>query len=231
MPAPISVVIPTLNAAPELAASIHAMFEGLDDGLIRDLIISDGGSGDDIGALAGALGATLITGPAGRGGQLARGAAAARGEWLLFLHADTRLAKGWSHACLKHLADRPDKAGYFRLAFRSDARAAKLVATWANLRSAIFGLPYGDQGLLISRAVYDRAGGYPDLPLMEDVALARRLRGNLVALAVTAETSADRYIRQGWLNRGGRNLWTLARYFAGVPPAKLARDYRQKQPR
>jgi hypothetical protein len=102
--------------------------------------------------------------------------------------------------------------------------AGKAVAAWANLRSRL-GLPYGDQGLLLPRALYQSVGGYPDQPLMEDVALARALRGHLLGLEVTAVTSADKYARQGWLRRGARNLWTLIRYFAGVAPAKLAEGY------
>ncbi len=102
--------------------------------------------------------------------------------------------------------------------------AGKAVAAWANLRSRL-GLPYGDQGLLLPRALYQSVGGYPDQPLMEDVALARALRGHLLGLDVTVVTSADKYARQGWLRRGARNLWTLIRYFAGVAPAKLAKGY------
>jgi len=100
-------------------------------------------------------------------------------------------------------------------------------AGWANLRSSLFGLPYGDQGLLMRRVAYDRAGGYPDQPLMEDVALVRTLHRPLAGLPVRALTSAERYRRAGWIRRGARNLWTLARYFSGADPAVLAAAYRR----
>ncbi|MEO0864971.1 MAG: glycosyl transferase, partial [Pseudomonadota bacterium] len=116
------------------------------------------------------------------------------------------------------------KAGYFRLSFD---RGGRVVARWANLRSRLFGLPYGDQGLLVPRRLYNRVGGYPDIPLMEDVALARALRGQLKPLDAVAVTSADKYRRQGWLRRGTRNLWTLARFFAGTDPETLAAAYRR----
>ena len=98
------------------------------------------------------------------------------------------------------------------------------MAAWANLRSHL-GLPYGDQGLLVPRSLYDAVGGYPDQPLMEDVALVRALKGRLAPVGVTITTSAARYHAQGWLRRGGRNLLLLARYFAGQDVETLARSY------
>ena len=161
------------------------------------------------------------------GGQLRRGVAAARGDWLLILHADTQLSPGWVEAVADHL-DRPEAPpAYFRLAFRARGLMPALVAGWANLRARLFALPYGDQGLLLRRAVYDSAGGYPDQPLMEDVALVRALGRPLVALPAEARTSAARYQRTGWLRRGARNLWTLLRYVMGADPAALAARYRR----
>jgi len=226
MRAPISVVIPTLNAAAGMSGCVAGLFEGLEAGLIRDLIVSDGGSGDHIADSAESLGAYLVTGAAGRGGQLARGAQAAAGDWLLFLHADTVLAPGWSGAVRRHMAATPDCAGYFRLAFGQHGFAPRFVAGWANLRSRLLGLPYGDQGLLISRTVYDAAGGFQDIALMEDVAMARALHGRLRPMEAVATTSWVRYQQQGWIRRGWRNIWTLMRYFAGVAPERLARAYR-----
>lgn len=222
MPAPVSVIIPTLNAASALPACLGALMEGVDAALIAELIVSDGGSSDETMRLADAWGANVVTGPASRGGQLRRGCAAARGEWFLILHADTVLEPGWSAAVIPHLSKA--RAGYFRLRFD---KGGTPVAAWANLRARLFGLPYGDQGLLIRRTLYDRVGGYPDIPLMEDVALARALRGQLTTLDAVAVTSADKYRRQGWLRRGARNLWTLARYFGGTDVNVLARQYRR----
>lgn len=225
MPAPLSVLIPTLNAADSLPATLSSLEEGLFAGLIRQLILTDGGSTDATHDIAEAAGADWVTGPMGRGGQLARGAAAAKGEWLLVIHADTRLARGWSDVVAEAL-HHPERAHYFHLRFDARGTAPALVARWANLRARVFGLPYGDQGLLIRRDLYDAVGGYPDQPLMEDVALAQRLRGRLTAMPHIAITSAARYLAEGWLRRGSRNLWLVARYLLGADPARLARAYR-----
>lgn len=227
MRAPISIVIPTLNAGGELGPCLAALTEGLQAGLIRELIVSDGGSGDGTLALAEAAGAVLVTGPAGRGAQIARGIAAAQGEWLLVLHADSWLAPGWAEAVAGHLGR--DSAGWFRLRFRGGGVPGRIVAGWANLRARVFGLPYGDQGLLVPAVLLARLGGYPALPLMEDVALARRLRGHLVPLAGVAATSPARYEAEGWLRRGTRNLGLLARYLAGADPERLAREYARRR--
>ncbi|WP_425100040.1 TIGR04283 family arsenosugar biosynthesis glycosyltransferase [Tropicibacter sp. S64] len=224
MRAPITIIIPTLNAERGLPACLSALGEGLSAGLIRELIVSDGGSSDGTVRMAEAAGAELVSGPASRGGQLRRGAEVAQGDWLLFLHADTVLEEGWSEAVLAVLAT--PGAYHFRLRFDAKGVMPRLVAGWANLRSRLFGLPYGDQGLLIHRSLYDALGGFDDMPLMEDVALARRAKGRLRVLPVAAVTSAEKYRSQGWLRRGGRNMITLARYFAGVDPERLAKRYR-----
>ena len=225
MRAPISVIIPTLDAAEPLPACLAALMEGLDAGLVRELIVSDGGSADATGAIAQAWGAVVLEGAPSRGGQLRRGCSMAQGEWLLVLHADTVLSPGWSKAVAAHLGD-PGRAGWFRLRFDRKGLAPRLVAGWANLRSRL-GLPYGDQGLLIATTLYAQVGGYQDIPLMEDVALARALRGRLAALDAEAVTNAGKYVRQGWLRRGARNLWTLIRYLAGADAARLAAEYRR----
>lgn len=225
MRAALSVVIPTLDAETGLPGCLAALMEGLEAGLIRELVISDGGSDDATVRIAEEVGAVLVRGPASRGGQLRRGVAASQGEWVLLLHADTVLEPGWSDAVGAHLAS--GQAGYFRLGFLSGGVPARVVAGWANLRARLFGLPYGDQGLVVPRAVLDAVGGVPDIPLMEDVALARALGGQLRALPVTARTSAARYETEGWLRRGRRNLWCLTRYLLGADPERLAQGYRR----
>lgn len=225
MPAKISIVIPTLNAVSSLPRCFEALMEGLSAGLIREVIITDGGSEDATLQIAEAAGADVVRGSPSRGGQLRRGCAVARAEWLLVLHADTVLQRGWAEAVADHIED-SQQGAYFALAFRAVGFRPSWVAGWANLRSRVFGLPYGDQGLLVRRLDYDAAGGYPDQPLMEDVALVRALPW-LRALPVQATTSAERYHRAGWVRRGARNLWTLFRYFAGVSPEKLAEAYRR----
>ena len=229
MPAPISVVIPTLNAAADLAATTEALLPGLTDGLICELILSDGGSRDETALVAKELGAVWVTGPKGRGGQIAAGVRAASGDWVLILHADTHLDPGWERAVLDHMRSFPTQAGWFRLAFRSRGVVPRLVAGGANLRSQVLGLPYGDQGLLISTAVLEEIGGVPELPLMEDVALARALRGRLRRLEATARTSAARYESDGWGRRVAGNLWTLVRFALGADPAQLARRYEARK--
>ena len=227
MTAPVSVVIPTLDEAARIGPCLAALTEGLMRGLVTELVLADGGSTDRIEAVADAAGARLVAAPPGRGPQLAAGARAARGAWLLFLHADTVLSPGWAEVAARHLADSPDRAAYFRLAFDSRHPMARVTAGWANLRARAFGLPFGDQGLLLSRALYERVGGYPEIPLMEDVAIARRLRRALTPLDAAAVTSAERYLREGWLARGARNLSTQALWLAGVPPERLAARYRR----
>jgi len=227
MRAALSVVIPTLNAAPELAANLPALFEGLQAGLVRELVITDGGSTDDIAKVADGLGAELVVGPAVRGGQLARGVAASKGDWIMVLHADTRLPDGWSDAVLNHIAKQPDFALVFRLAFDSRHPMARVTAAWANARTRL-GLPYGDQGLVVPRHLYDAVGGYQDIALMEDVALARALRGRIKRSSLSVETRSERYQAHGWLRQGSRNLWRLARYLCGADPATLSRGYQDR---
>jgi rSAM/selenodomain-associated transferase 2 len=224
MRAKLSVVMPTLNAEAGLRRSLPALAEGLEAGLIRELVISDGGSDDATVTVAEAAGAVLVEGAASRGGQLRRGARVAQGDWLLFLHADSVLSPGWTSVVKDHIAAGQGAAA-FRLAFDANGLAPRLVAVWANLRSRIFGLPYGDQGLLIARAEYDAVSGYPDIPLMEDVAMAQALRRRIMILPCVVTTSAERYRRDGWLRRGGRNLLLLLRYLAGARPETLARRY------
>ncbi|MFK7940572.1 MAG: TIGR04283 family arsenosugar biosynthesis glycosyltransferase [Roseovarius sp.] len=226
MRAPLSVVIPTLNAADALPACLGTLIEGVDAGLVRELILSDGGSTDATPQIASEVGAQLITGPASRGGQLRRGAQAAAGEWLLFVHADSQVPPGWAALVQAHMTQTTaDTPAYFKLRFDQRGFAPRWVAGWANLRARLFRLPYGDQGLLVSRAAYDAAGGYRDIALMEDVTLARALRPAPVALPGVITTSADKYQRDGWLKRGGRNLSLLLRYGLGADPDALARRY------
>lgn len=222
----LSIIIPTLNAAGGLPGTLDALLPGVAAGIIKEVIVSDGGSNDATCKLADDAGAEVITGPAGRGAQLRRGAAAARGEWLLFLHADTHLPADWVGAVASH-AQTHETAAAFRLSFRATGIPPGFTAWFANTRTRLFSLPYGDQGLLISRGLYDAVGGYPDQPLMEDVAIAKALRGRLIMLDETVSTSAARYQRDGWMRRGIANLWMLARYRLGVSPERLAKTYQK----
>lgn len=221
----ISVVIPTLNAAATLQPALAPLVAAAVDGLVREVVLADGGSTDDTLALAEDAGARLVSTEPGRGVQLAAGCAAAKGPWLLVLHADTELADGWAQAAADHIARRPDRAGYFRFAFDDRGARARFWEQGVALRCAALELPYGDQGLLISKKLYEHVGGFRPLPLMEDVDLARRLKGRLVPLAAKAVTSAERYRRDGYLARSLRNGVILTRYLAGADPERLARAY------
>jgi rSAM/selenodomain-associated transferase 2 len=218
----ISVVIPALNAGPTLGACLSA----LTDPAVGEVLVVDGGSTDDTAALAMAAGARVIGPlPPSRGGQLAAGCAAGTGAWLLILHADTRLGAGWGEAARLHMTAQPDKAGWFRFALDDSRPVARVWEAGVHLRSRL-GLPYGDQGLLISRALYEAVGGYRDLPLMEDVDLARRIgRKRLRGLEARAVTSAERYRRDGYVRRSLRNWRLLAAWLGGTDPADLARRY------
>jgi len=230
MTAPLTVIIPTLNAAAELPATTDALLCGVTEGLIAELVISDGGSTDQITAVAEALGARLVIGDRGRGAQIARGIAKASTPWLLILHADTHLSEDWPLAALDHMEHHADKAGWFHLIFRANGIMAKLTAKGANLRARLFDLPYGDQGLLIHRDLLDDTGGYPQLPLMEDVTLAQRLKGRLRPLSASALTSAKRYETEGWMRRSFKNLGLLARFRMGARPEALLASYTPKNP-
>jgi rSAM/selenodomain-associated transferase 2 len=224
MPAPLTVIIPTLNAAKRLGPPLASLYEGVQSGLIAELVFADGGSTDETPQIAEDVGATLITSTPGRGTQLAKAAIVVKTPWLMVIHSDTTLSPEWPMAVRHHMQS-SQNAAHFRLAFDSPSLAAKRTAAWANLRSKFASLPYGDQGLLIPMSLYNTVGGYAEVPLMEDVALVRKLRGRLTELSVTATTSAAKYEAEGYLKRGCKNLITLAKYFLGVPPETLAKRY------
>lgn len=227
MPAPLSIIIPAFNAAADLPLCLSSLMPGVERGVVRELILVDGGSTDDTARIADDAGATVLHAPEkGRAKQLIHGAAAAQGDWLLFLHADTALDRDWATASAAHIAASPDMAAAFTLKFRSDDRAARTLARRANWRARTFGLPYGDQGLLISRALYDALGGYPDIRLMEDVKLMQAIgKKRLKILPEKAHTSAAKYQRDGWRKRSWHNAFLLTRYLLGASPEKLADLY------
>ena len=222
----LSIVIPTLEAAAVLDATLASLATG--DDLVTEIVVSDGGSRDDTCERALQAGCRVVRGDRGRGDQLVRGAAVTTGDWLLFLHADTRLASGWTEAVRMFIA-RPGadgRAAAFEFALDDPATRARILEAVVAIRVQVLALPYGDQGLLISRKLYGSLGGFRPLPLMEDVDLVRRIgRARLALLPVAAVTSAVRYRRHGYVARMARNAACLALYFAGVPPRAIARLY------
>ena len=229
----ISVVIPTWNAEAGRGATLSALVPAVVEGLVREVIVVDCGSTDATLRIADACGATILTTERGRGVQMRAGADAARQPWLLFLHADTVLLPGWEREVWAFIEKQEQgglpRAGAFRFALDDEGLMPRLLEGAVALRCALFRLPYGDQGLLISRALYQTVGGYPAYPIMEDVALVRALGRRRVALFRSAAvTSAQRYQTDGYLARMARNIACLTLYGLGVSPARIARLYAPK---
>jgi len=218
----LDVIIPTLNAAATLTATLANLPSGV------AVTVSDGGSTDSTLKIARAGGGRIVTGPSGRGRQLAAGAEVADRPWRLFLHADTIVSpEGWA-AIDRHMAgpEGARSAASLRLVINDPAWQARMIERAVAWRVRRFGLAYGDQGLLIHRDLYDTIGGYPDLRLMEDVEIMRRLgRERHVVLDGEARTSAVRWQHRGWIGQTALNLTCISLYRLGVPVERIARLY------
>ena len=218
----ISVVIPALGVGEALRPTLDSV-----KGCVDDLVVSDGRSSDHTAAYAKQSGATVVVGERGRGQQLRRGAEIATGDWLLFLHADTVLEEGWIDEARQFITENREKSAVFSFALDDPNPWARMIEKGVALRCRLLALPYGDQGLLISRALYDSIGGYKPISLFEDVDIIRRLgRRRLVRLNSAAVTSSVRYQRGGFLRRPLKNLILLLFYYLGISPEKLARLYK-----
>ena len=197
-------------------------------GTAVEVVVADGGSRDGTADKARRHGARVMEAEAGRGRQLAAGAEAAEGAWLLFLHADTRPVSGWDEEVSAFIV-RPanqGRAACFRFALDDRATAARMLERLVALRCCLFALPYGDQGLLIHRSLYEALGGYRPLPMMEDVDFVRRIgRRRLAYLRTPAVTSAVRFRRAGYLPQMLRNLCCLLLFIVGVRAETVARLY------
>lgn len=222
----LAIVIPTLNEEEALRRHLPLAFAEADE-----VVVSDGGSHDQTVEVARGLGATVVVGPPGRGGQLNRGAAATTADFLLFLHADTTLPEGGGAAVRAALSGGAGGApgGAFRLSFDTARPALHLGAALINARTRWTRLPLGDQAQFVTRAAFTALGGYRDWPILEDLDFAWRLKrlGRPMLLAGRVTTGARRFLALGPARTVAINwlIWSL--FLAGVSPHRLARLYRQ----
>jgi glycosyltransferase involved in cell wall biosynthesis len=223
----ISVVIPTLNAERGLVRTLSCLIEPAMRGLVRDVVIADGGSTDLTLEIGEDAGCEVVHGGGTRGSLLDAGARAAKGPWLLFLHAETALEPGWDGEAYQFVRQGNERrAATFRFALDDKRWAARRAEFVYRLRNKVLALPYGDQGLLISKSQYERLGGYKPLNVLEDVDLVARLkrqagRAGITRLTARAITSTARYHAEFSLTRPLRNAARLALFSLGVSPEKL----------
>ncbi len=225
---PLTVVIPTLDEAEMIEDCLASV--GIGPGVT--VVVSDGGSADGTPELVrGIPHVRVVCGPPGRGPQLNRGAAATDSPLLLFLHADCRLPVGWARALRVSLAVTETALVCFRLRTEPSRAAggAGARATWLrllDLRSFGLGLPYGDQGFGLRRETFDAVGGFPEIPLMEDLVMARACRrlGRIHRLELAIRTTARRYEAEPMRTRLMTATFPLL-FRLGVSPRKLARWY------
>ena len=214
----ISVVIPTLNAERLLPRCFDSLIIAAVRGVVREVIVADGGSGDGTLSIADAAGAHIVAAGRSRGSQLRAGAQSARGDWLLFLHPETALEPGWEvevESFLHQARPEQPQAAVFRFALEEFGAPARRAEARAAMRSWLLALPYGDQGLLVPRRLYNKLGGYRDLQRFEDADLIRRIgRRRLVTLRGRAVNSGRS--RKGWLKPFALSLLHALRVPAGV---------------
>jgi rSAM/selenodomain-associated transferase 2 len=223
----LSVVIPALNEGAVIAGLLKDLQPLRELGC--ELIVVDGGSGDNTRELARPLADRVLVSEPGRALQMNRGAATASGDWLWFVHADSRLLCEASRY-LQAIVDGPSPWGRFDVRLDVRGRVFRLIETMMNLRSRLSGIVTGDQGLFVRRDLFERSRGYAGIPLMEDIELSRRLRLQLRPHCVHGlrlGASARRWQRHGVL-RTLLLMWRLRlAYFLGAEPAGLAKVYRQ----
>jgi len=221
----ISIIIPVLNEA----NTIRAVLAGLLDARSVEVIVVDGGSRDETVAIAQSLGVKVIT-AASRASQMNAGSAVATGEILLFLHADTYLPTEFETLVRQALQNAGTVAGAFELRIDAQLRGLRLVERMVNMRSRFLSMPYGDQAIFLKATVFHEIGGFPDLPIMEDFELMRRLRriGRITIVPAPVLTSGRRWQKLGVVKTTLINQLIIAGYFLGIPPTQLVRLYRRK---
>ena len=225
----ISVVIPTYNEEGVVGKCIRALREERTN---CEIIVADGGSSDgtaeEVMSFQDIL---MVQSRKGRGPQLNAGAAAARGEILLFLHADTILEKGWSSDILSACGQDGVVGGAFTLKIDCRGGRYRLTEHWVRLRCRLFSVPYGDQGIFLKSDVFRKLGGYEEIPIMEDVEIIGRMKslGRIVILKRNAYVSARKWTKEGWFRTSVRNQFIMLMYRFGVTPHYLARIYYRGQ--
>ena len=225
----VSVIIPALDEQSTIARALRSTER---PGVER--IVVDGGSQDGTGETARFLRAEkVIHSLPGRARQMDAGYREARGEIVLFLHADTALGPGWLEALAEVAADPEVAGGAFRLRFAAEGRRFRLLERAVALRCRLFRLPFGDQALFVRRKLLDEWGGFAPVPIFEDLDLVARIRarGRLAMLPVAAETSARRYQRNGVVRTTTRHQLALAAWKLGWERERVARWYRGRPPR
>lgn len=231
-PAPLrlGVVVPTLDEAERIGALVARLLDpaGPPEDRADHVVVSDGGSSDDTAARARAAGAEVLIGSPGRGPQLARGAECARGDVLLFLHADTLPQAGALAAVRRAFGDERVAATAMRQRIDAQGLVYRAIERAAALRVRVTGMVYGDSGLAVRRSAYRAVGGFRALPIFEDRDLSRRLRRAgrvLLVEGALLSVSARRWRADGPLRRTLLNWMLTAGYAAGLSPERLARAY------
>jgi rSAM/selenodomain-associated transferase 2 len=222
----ISIVMPTLNEAGGIRETLHALVPLRRAG--HEVIVVDGGSRDGTRDLAAPFADRVLVAPAGRARQMNAGAAAARGDVLWFLHADTVPDSDAGETVLAALAASGRDWGRFDVRLSGHHPLLRMVETLMNLRSRFTGIATGDQGMFVRRTSFQAAGAFPDIPLMEDIALSRQLRrsGRPVCVRNRLKTSSRRWEARGVLCTIALMWWLRLAYFLGADPRRLARWYR-----
>jgi rSAM/selenodomain-associated transferase 2 len=226
----ISIVMPVLNEAQGIEQALRALQPLRSGG--HEVIVVDGGSTDGSAQLAAPLADRVLSVERGRANQMNAGAQAARGDVLLFLHADTRLPERAAQVVLGALASSGRVWGRFAVRIGGRHWLLRLVGATMNLRSRLTGICTGDQAIFVLRDVFLRLGGYPPIALMEDIALSRKLRrvSPPVCARVPVHTSARRWERGGVVRTILLMWWLRLRYFFGASPTRLARIYDGRSP-
>lgn len=219
----VSVIIPTLNEEHTIKDALISVGGG------GDLIVVDAGSHDSTIKIANRFTEKIILSERGRGSQMDRGAREAKGDVLLFLHADTKLPADWKNQVAGVLKGDEVIGGGFRLKIDSKKFSFRLIEAMANMRSRYLGLIYGDQAIFARRDAFFAVGGFMGLPLMEDVDFIKRLKskGTVVLLDADVSTSSRHWEKKGILMTTLRNWTLLGLYYLGVSPEKLYKRYYQ----